>query len=228
MMISRERSPHRARLGGWARRWGGLLVLAAALGLGGCEKIREAVAKAAKKSKAEESSAPGGAVLDGVQQLEAARSGQIGVVTGGSAEIRAISGAEFDSFVGREDRLVVIDFYADWCGPCRTLAPVLERVCSGLGGRVSLGKVNIDRERELAGRWNVRSIPDVRVFRGGKQVDAFVGALGEEQLQGRLSRQLEKLPAAEPAVAGEADGGGSEGKIVPMEKDWMPPGIERR
>lgn len=210
--------------------WCGLPLLLAALLLGGCEKIRQVVKKAAKESEEkEEAAAPGAPVLNGLDQLEAARTAQVGVVTGDAAEIRAISGGEFDSFVGREDRLVVIDFYADWCGPCRTLGPVLEKVCRDLGGRVSLGKVNIDRERALAGTWNVRSIPDVRVFRGGKQVEAFVGARGEAELKVLLSRQLELLPAVAVDSGGQpAEGGKPEGKMVPMEKDWMPPGIEPR
>jgi len=222
-----ENDPRRSSRGGWGGVGAAVMVAAAALVAGGCEKIKQVVEKAAKKPEQQQAAGPGSEVMNGLQQLEAARSGQMGVVTGGAAEIRAISGGEFDAFVGREDRLVVVDFYADWCGPCRTLGPVLEKVCSELGGQVSLGKVDIDRERELAGKWNVRSIPDVRVFRGGKQVDAFVGALGEEQVRQRLARQLEQVPKPEPA-ARQAEGGTPEGKIVPMEKDWMPPGIERR
>jgi len=240
MRIERKGAAMRALFSlGLNRFAGGLVALGLVMAIGGCEKLRQVVEKAAKKSERKEESvqkketlSPHGAVMEGLGRLETAQKGRMATVAGGGTEIRHIGGAEFDSFVGREDRLVVIDFYADWCGPCRTLAPKLEQVCRELGPRVSLGKVDIDRNKELAGRLGVRSIPDVRIFRGGKQVDSFVGALGEEQLMARLTKQFAALPElVEPAAAlSEAGAGQGQkgGTIVPMEKNWTPKGMERR
>lgn len=243
-MKNHGRSPQGTRLGGKIRWLAGMLALGMVFALGGCEKIRAVMEKAAKSAEEDEAAMEEEfarlelEILDELDELEAAQEGRMSVVAGGGTEIRQVSGGEFDAFVGREGRLVVVDFYADWCGPCRVLAPTLEKVCRELGPRVSLGKVNIDREKELAGRLGVRSIPDVRVYAGGKKVDAFVGALGEEQLRARLSRHhaaLPALPALPEPVAGSGestgDAGGGEkrsGTIVPMEKDWTPPGMERR
>ena len=226
------------------RAWWLPVIGALVLGTGGCEKVRETVGNALKEQLSEtvekvasEQESGGGKspinpVLEGLDQLRTAQEQRVGGT--GTPEIRAIGSADFDTFVGREDRLVVIDFYADWCGPCRMLAPELEAACRELGGRVSLGKVNIDRERALATKWNVGSIPDVRIFRGGKQVDALVGAQPRQALLARLTPHYQQLPAVEePAAeetpaAGEAVAEEPEGAIVPMEDDWKPPGIERR
>jgi putative thioredoxin len=78
---------------------------------------------------------------------------------------------------------VVVDLWAPWCGPCRTLGPVLEKLAAEYGGRFRLAKVNSDDEVELARRLGVRSIPDVRAFLGGEQVDGFVGVLPERELR---------------------------------------------
>ena len=72
---------------------------------------------------------------------------------------------------------VVVDFWAAWCGPCRMLGPALESEAGKLAGQLELVKLDVDAEQEVAARYGIRSIPTVAVFRGGKPVTGFIGAL---------------------------------------------------
>jgi putative thioredoxin len=85
---------------------------------------------------------------------------------------------------------VLVDFWAPWCGPCRVLGPMLERLERDYGGRFRLVKINSDQNPELAAQFRVRSIPYVVAFVDGDPVDAFVGALPESQLRGFIDRLL--------------------------------------
>jgi thioredoxin 2 len=83
---------------------------------------------------------------------------------------------------------VLADFWAAWCAPCRTVAPVLEHVAIQRGGRLKVVKVNIDDNPALAARFAVRSIPTLVVLRGGQEIDRIVGALPTAELDRRLAR----------------------------------------
>ena len=78
---------------------------------------------------------------------------------------------------------VVVDFWAEWCGPCRTLTPALEAAEASRGGKVLLGKVDVDSNKALAGRYGVQGIPAVKAFRDGKVVDEFVGAVPRAKVE---------------------------------------------
>lgn len=91
---------------------------------------------------------------------------------------------------------VLVDFWAPWCGPCKTLGPIIERAVTAKGGKVKLVKINIDEHPGIAGQLGVRSIPAVFAFRGGQPVDGFMGALPE----GQINQFIEKL------LAGTDDG----------------------
>ncbi|MFN3287110.1 MAG: tetratricopeptide repeat protein [Sphingomonadaceae bacterium] len=94
-------------------------------------------------------------------------------------------------------RLVLVDFWATWCGPCKTLTPLLERVVASYGPRVSLVKVDVDKERLLAQQFRIQSVPTVYAFLGGQPVDAFAGALPERELRAFIDRLLSGAPAGQ-------------------------------
>jgi thioredoxin len=102
-----------------------------------------------------------------------------------------------DEVVRRSETVpVVVDFWADWCGPCKTLTPVLERAVAERDGRVVLAKVDVDANPELAARFGVRGIPNVKAFRDGAVVDEFTGAVSPETVSSFLDALLGPSPGA--------------------------------
>jgi putative thioredoxin len=99
------------------------------------------------------------------------------------------------------DQPVLVDFWATWCGPCKTLGPLLEKVVAEYNGAVKLAKVDCDKEQQLAATFGVRSIPTVVLVRDGQLADGFTGALPESQLREFLARHVQ--PGAAPAPAEE-------------------------
>ena len=91
--------------------------------------------------------------------------------------------ASFDQDVLKSDVPVLVDFWAEWCGPCRMIAPTLDAIADEYAGRVKVGKVNVDENGATAMRYQVRSIPTLLVFKGGQVVEQRVGALGKTELQ---------------------------------------------
>ena len=91
-----------------------------------------------------------------------------------------------------EEKPVIVDFWASWCMPCVLLAPILEKVVEELGGRVYLAKVNVDENPSLAQKYEIMTIPNVKLFIGGKVVDEFVGLHPESEVKSWILKHLEE------------------------------------
>jgi thioredoxin 1 len=101
-----------------------------------------------------------------------------------------LSTATFDETVSGTDAPVVVDFWAEWCGPCKMITPVLEELAGELGDQVTIAKLNVDDNPDVAMRFNVMSIPTLLVFQGGEVRKRLVGAKGKSQLLQELDEFL--------------------------------------
>ena len=97
------------------------------------------------------------------------------------AKVITVNGAQFDSRVLQGNRPAVVDFYATWCGPCQTLAPVVDEIAAQFDGQIDVFKVNIDEEPHLAEWFDILSIPTLVFFAGGEEVRRVAGALPRKQ-----------------------------------------------
>jgi thioredoxin 2 len=102
-----------------------------------------------------------------------------------------VTDATFAAEVEQSPLPVVVDLWAAWCGPCRTLAPIIEELASEMAGRLRFAKLNVDENPTTASRFNVRSIPTLLVLRGGREVDRIIGV----HPKAALARRLEQLIA---------------------------------
>ncbi len=98
------------------------------------------------------------------------------------SSIVTLSDATFDETIGGSDTPVLVDFWAEWCGPCKMIAPTLEEIASEQSGKLTIAKLNVDDNPDTARRFDVMSIPTLLVFSGGQQVKRLVGAKGKGQL----------------------------------------------
>ena len=88
----------------------------------------------------------------------------------------------FEEEVLKTDKKVLVDFYADWCGPCKMMLPVIDDIAKELDGKVKVGKVNVDNNQELAIQYDVMSIPTIMVFENGKSIKTFVGVTDKQEI----------------------------------------------
>ncbi|MCI8432165.1 MAG: thioredoxin [Lachnospiraceae bacterium] len=96
----------------------------------------------------------------------------------------------FEAEVLQASTPVLVDFFADWCGPCKMMGPVVAKMADQFDGRIKVGKCNVDENMELAQKYRISSIPAFIVFQNGKPAETFVGAMSESELKGKLERVL--------------------------------------
>ncbi|WP_439533404.1 tetratricopeptide repeat protein [Polymorphobacter sp.] len=118
-----------------------------------------------------------------------------------ATEKASIDAFKRDVIDASKTALVLVDFWAEWCGPCKTLGPLLEKVTAAHAPRVKLVKIDVDKNQTLAAQFRIQSIPTVYAFLGGAPVDGFQGALGERE----LNAFIERLLAGAPPAPGDTD-----------------------
>ena len=98
--------------------------------------------------------------------------------------------AAFDKEVLNADVPVLVDFWAEWCGPCRMMSPTVDAIAADYHGKVKVGKLNVDENNGVAARYNIRGIPTLLLFKGGKVIEQKVGAVGKTDVQKMLDAHL--------------------------------------
>ena len=86
--------------------------------------------------------------------------------------------------------IMLVDFWAPWCGPCRMVSPIIEQLSREYSGRVAFGKVNVDENQRIAASFGIQSIPTLMIFKGSKAVDIIIGAIPKAQIEMKLKQQL--------------------------------------
>ena len=105
-----------------------------------------------------------------------------------NANVLTVTNKNFDQIIS--SGVVVVDFWANWCGPCRKLSPIIDQLAEQFAGRITVGKVDVDRESELASRFRIMSVPSLLFFQDGKLVETSVGVKNLEELSSIVSPLL--------------------------------------
>ncbi|MFN3887876.1 MAG: thioredoxin TrxA [Aquabacterium sp.] len=104
--------------------------------------------------------------------------------------IKHITDASFDADVLQSAQPVLVDYWAEWCGPCKMIAPILDEVAKDYNGRLNVAKMNVDQNREVPAKFGIRGIPTLMIFKGGQLAATKVGALSKAQLTAFIDQHL--------------------------------------
>ena len=104
--------------------------------------------------------------------------------------IKHTTDATFEADVLKSDTPVLVDYWAEWCGPCKMIAPILEEIASDLGSRLQIAKMNVDENREIPAKFGIRGIPTLMLFKDGQLAATKVGALSKSQLAAFLAPHI--------------------------------------
>lgn len=104
-------------------------------------------------------------------------------------KVPELTNGVFDDFIKNKDnKPVLVDFFADWCTPCIMMSPIIDELSEKFKGKINFGKVNVDENSQLAGKFNIRSIPNFILFKDGKPVEQFIGSMSLEDFQDKLKK----------------------------------------
>jgi thioredoxin 1 len=108
-----------------------------------------------------------------------------------SEHVQTFTDANFEQTVLKQSAPVLVDFWAEWCGPCRMIAPTIDQVASELAGKAVIGKLNVDDNPGVTGRYSIRGIPALLVFKGGELVDSLAGAgHSKQQIKATIEKHI--------------------------------------
>jgi thioredoxin 1 len=104
--------------------------------------------------------------------------------------IKHISDASFEADVLQSDKPVLVDYWAEWCGPCKMIAPILDEVSQSYKDKLQIAKMNVDENRDIPAKFGIRGIPTLMLFKGGQLAATKVGAMSKQQLTAFIDQQL--------------------------------------
>lgn len=104
--------------------------------------------------------------------------------------IKHITDASFEADVLQSAQPVLVDYWAEWCGPCKMIAPVLDELATSYNGKLTIAKMNVDENRDIPAKFGIRGIPTLMVFKGGQLAATKVGAMSKAQLSAFIDQQL--------------------------------------